>query len=243
MAAPPAKAAPLGAAETLVQGQGGEALPILYSFRRCPYAMRARLAIAASGLRCELREVALRDKPPALLEASPKGTVPVLVDRDGSVIDESLDIMLWALRRRDPGGWLRAEIGGLDDMLAVVEQCDGDFKRRLDRYKYPQRYGDVSGAAYRDAAVPWLASLDAMLESRLFLFGNRPALADMATAPFIRQFAHVDKEWFASQPWARLQNWLAGWMQSPLFSQIMLKFPPWKAGEPGRLFPPASPTA
>lgn len=220
--------------------RSGKPLPILYSFRRCPYAMRARLAIAASGLQCELREVVLRDKPAAMLAASPKGTVPVLVDCDGRVIAESLDIMLWALRQRDPDGWLTSQRGGLDDMLALVAQCDGDFKQQLDRYKYPQRYGNASGAPDRDLAVPWLESLDAMLQGQSFLFGDRPALADMATAPFIRQFAHVDMDWFASRPWSRLQDWLAAWMRSPLFDRVMHKYPQWVEGEPGRLFPPAS---
>ena len=211
--------------------------PVLYSFRRCPYAMRARLAVAASERPCELREVVLRDKPQALLTASPKATVPVLVDVDGQVIDQSLDIMFWALRQNDPHLWLAPQQGTPDAMLALIGECDGPFKHALDRYKYPQRYDDISGADYRDQAVPWLASLNERLETRDYLFGDRPALADMAIAPFVRQFAHTDKDWFLAQPWPGLTRWLQAWMQSDLFEQIMHKYPPWQEGMPGQAFP------
>ncbi|MDS1140430.1 glutathione S-transferase [Pusillimonas sp. SM2304] len=211
--------------------------PILYSFRRCPYAMRARLAVAASGVPCALREVVLRDKPQALLAASPKATVPVLVDTDGTVIDQSLDIMLWALRRHDPEAWLAPRQGSLDDMLALIDECDGPFKQQLDRYKYPQRYGDPDGREHRDQAVAWLVDLDARLAPSDFLFGSRAALADMAIAPFIRQFAHTDMAWFQAQPWPRLMQWLQRWMQGELFGRVMQKYPPWREGEPGEPFP------
>lgn len=211
--------------------------PILYSFRRCPYAMRARLAVAASGVPCELREVVLRDKPRALLAASPKATVPVLVDIDGTVIDQSLDIMIWALRRHDPDAWLAPQQGSLDAMLALIDECDGPFKQQLDRYKYPQRYGNGDGREDRDQAVAWLARLDARLEQSDFLFGNRTALADMAIAPFIRQFAHTDMAWFQAQPWPRLMQWLQRWMQGELFGRVMQKYPPWREGEAGESFP------
>lgn len=211
--------------------------PILYSFRRCPYAMRARLAVAASGVPCELREVVLRDKPQALLAASPKATVPVLVDIDGRVIDQSLDIMMWALRRHDPDAWLAPQQGSLDAMLALIDECDGPFKQQLDRYKYPQRYGNEDGRENRDQAVAWLVRLDARLEQSDFLFGNRAALADMAIAPFIRQFAHTDMAWFQAQPWPRLMQWLQGWMQGELFGRVMQKYPPWREGEAGESFP------
>ena len=214
----------------------GISLPILYSFRRCPYAMRARSAIAASGQACELREVVLKAKPQALLEASPKATVPVLVDQ-GNVIDQSLDIMLWALRRNDPDAWLAPEQGNLQAMLALVEECDGPFKYKLDRYKYPQRYQEANGRRFRDEAAIWLESLDARLADQAFLFGGRPALADMAIAPFVRQFAHVDWAWFQAQPWPRLQRWLSDWKESGLFQTIMAKFPPWQDGDPPTRFP------
>ncbi len=199
--------------------------------------MRARLAIAASGRRCELREVVLRDKPQALLAASPKATVPVLVDTDGKVIDQSLDIMLWALRHNDPHAWLAPQRGGLEDMLALIQACDGPFKHALDQYKYPQRYENVDGRAHRDQAAPWLASLDERLADAGFLFGGRAALADMAIAPFVRQFAHTDMEWFQAQPWPSLLRWLSAWMRSDLFGQIMHKYPPWREGSPGEPFP------
>ncbi|SEA03430.1 glutathione S-transferase [Variovorax sp. YR216] len=216
-----------------------QALPVLYSFRRCPYAMRARMAIAASGQRCELREVVLRDKPAELLAASPKGTVPVLVDPHGAVIDQSLDIMLWALRRHDPDGWLRPAQGTLDDMLALIAECDGAFKRHLDGYKYPERQPEAErdAALHREQGGVFLKSLDARLQSSRCLFGDNPALADIAIAPFVRQFAQVDATWFDAQPWPRLREWLAARLKAPVFARVMDKHPQWRAGQPGISFP------
>lgn len=212
-------------------------LPVLYSFRRCPYAMRARLALAESGQRCELREVVLRDKPAALISASPKGTVPVLVLPDGAVIDESVEIMLWALRRHDPHDWLAPESGGLDDMLALVEECDTGFKRDLDHYKYPERHGISDPAEPRARCARWLAQLDArLLRSSSRLFGRRTSLADAAIMPFVRQCAQVDRGWFDVQPWPALQAWLNDWMDSRLFEAIMVKHAPWE-GTQGVPFP------
>ena len=212
------------------------ALPVLYSFRRCPYAMRARLALAVSGEPYELREVVLRDKPAELLAASPKGTVPVLVLPDGTVIDQSLDVMLWALRRQDPESWLLPPRGALEDMLALVAGNDGDFKRDLDRYKYPHRYaeesaGDVQAFALRHRAqgAAWLAKLDGMLDEG-WLFGSRVSMADMALLPFVRQFAHTDAAWFAAQPWPRLQAWLAAFEAGARFQAMMKKHAPWQPG-------------
>lgn len=217
-----------------------EQIPVLYSFRRCPYAMRARLAIAVSGVRCELREVLLRDKPQALLDASPKGTVPVLVDVNGAVVEQSLDIMLWALRQDDPAGWLAPSQGGIDAMLALISECDGSFKGLLDRYKYPQRYNEPSGEPYRNEAALWLMQLNARLDASPCLFGSKRSLADMAIAPFVRQFAHTDLEWFNSQPWPRLQAWLEAWLDDRLFEQVMVKYPRWLDGSRGELFPSAT---
>lgn len=223
-------------------------LPILYSFRRCPYAMRARLAIAASGQRCQLREVILRDKPPALLQASPKGTVPVLVmgeEAGAHVIEQSLDIMLWALGRQDPLGWLQPQDGDLSSMCALIDQCDSLFKRNLDRYKYPQQHADATvpsidayALAHRDKGGAWLAGLEAQLH-RGFLFGARASLADMAILPFVRQYAHVDQTWFAAQPWPHLHTWLQDWMHSAHFAAIMPKFAPWREGDQPVWFPMA----
>lgn len=215
-------------------------VPIFYSFRRCPYAMRARLAIVVSGVECELREVVLRDKPQALLEVSPKATVPVLVDVDGTVIDQSLDIMLWALRHNDPLAWLSPGRGDAAAMLNLIAECDGPFKQQLDRYKYPQRYDLPSGNEHRDDAVPWLQQLDLRLQEEPFLFGNNAALADMAIAPFVRQFANTDRDWFGSQPWPQLQAWLDAWLATPLFDQVMHKYTRWPDGGRGERFPGAA---
>ena len=206
-------------------------LPILYSFRRCPFAMRARLALLASGTPCELREVVLRDKPVALREASPKATVPVLVDVDGAVIDESLSIMRWALARHDPQRWLAPSAGTLDDMLALVAQCDGDFKPHLDRYKYPNRYDGADALQHRTEAGAFLDALEMRLRVSRHLFGDAPALADMAIAPFVRQFAQVDPAWFAAAPWPLLQAWLSALTGSPTWATIMSKYAPWRPGD------------
>ena len=222
---------------------GLEPWPVLYSFRRCPYAMRARLAIAASGLRCELREVVLRDKPPELLAASPKGTVPVLVLAGGGVIDQSLDIMRWALGHNDPGAWLAPVNGSPAFQQALIAANDGLFKHHLDRYKYPHRYPDehcsqLAGFAHvhRDAAAGWLKALEPTLARHGWLSGPAATLADMAILPFVRQFAGTDPAWFDAAPWPGLKAWLAHWETGPLYQHIMQKFPPWQAGEPGVLF-------
>lgn len=212
------------------------ALPVLYSFRRCPYAMRARLALAVSGAQVEHREITLKNKPAEMLAASPKGTVPVLVLPGGDVIDESLDVMLWALRRSDPEQWLAPAQGSIDDMLALIAGNDGAFKRSLDRYKYPNRYaeesaGDAEAFAQQQRALggAWLQKLEGMLESG-WLFGPRASLADMALLPFVRQFAHTDPAWFTAQPWPRLQTWLAQFEASALYAGVMEKHAPWQAG-------------
>ncbi|NMM79728.1 glutathione S-transferase [Acidovorax sp. SRB_14] len=215
------------------------ALPVLYSFRRCPYAMRARLALAVSGQACELREVVLRDKPRGLLQASPQGTVPVLVLPDGQVLEHSLDIMLWALQAHDPLHWLNPSVGTLEAMLAQIADCDGPFKQALDRCKYPQRYPGADVAAARAQACAWLAALDAQLAGTGHLFGGHTALADAAIFPFVRQFAGIDAAWWSAQAWPHLQRWLERWVASPLFSQTMDKYGAWKDGTPGVRFPPS----
>ena len=211
--------------------------------------MRARLAIAASGQACELREVVLRNKPAALLAASPKGTVPVLVlpdstpggtpdgTPDGTVLEQSLDIMLWALRRHDPDQWLAPNGGSEAEMLALIAECDGPFKQALDRCKYPERHPDTSLEAQRSKASSWLVQLDARLVATGHLLGRHGTLADMAIAPFVRQFAAIDSGWWAAQPWPHLQAWLARWLASPLLEQCMQKYPAWQEGAPGVPFP------
>jgi glutathione S-transferase len=204
--------------------------PVLYSFRRCPYAMRARLALLASGTVCELREVALAHKPTALLHASPKGTVPVLVPTDGKVLEQSLDIMLWALQRSDPTGWLPRSAQALDQALALISQCDGDFKHHLDRYKYPNRYALPDGLQHRALGSSYLSQLDHLLQTQGRLAGPAWGLADAAIAPFVRQWAHTDPPWFASQPWPALQPWLSAFENSAEFAKTMVKLPPWQPG-------------
>jgi glutathione S-transferase len=212
-------------------------LSILYSFRRCPYAMRARLALLASGVRCELREVVLRDKPPELLAASPKGTVPVLITPDGQVIDQSLDIMLWALRQNDPAHWLPAEAATLEVGMALLARCDGEFKHHLDRYKYPQRYDGADKLSSRAAAAFFVADLEAKLVQNHYLFSSYSSIFDAGIVPFVRQFAHVNAVWFAAQPWPRVQAWLAAFEASDAFKRAMLLVPPWLPSVPATVFP------
>ncbi len=206
-------------------------LPILYSFRRCPYAMRARMAISVSEAQVELREVVLRNKPPELLEASAKATVPVLVLPDGAVIEESLDIMRWALGMNDPEGWL------FGDDTDLITQNDSPFKAALDRYKYPHRYGLETGLAHRAAGLIYLSQLERVLHTSPFLMGDTPRFADIAIFPFVRQFAATDREWFDGQPLARLQRWLSELTGSDLFTRIMQRYPRWLARDAPRLFP------
>ena len=214
-----------------------EALPVLYTFRRCPYAMRARLAIQVSQQFCQLREVVLRDKAPEFLAASPKGTVPVLVKSNGDVLEESLDLMDWALGERDPEGWLTPQIGTVEEMRQLILRNDTEFKTHLDRYKYPNRYEMADPVDARNAAMDFLNDLDRRLINHAYLFGDRIALADMAIAPFVRQFAQVDRTWFDSQPWKNLIRWLEAFLSSEPFIAIMNKYPKWHAGDPVVVFP------
>ncbi|NJK42154.1 MAG: glutathione S-transferase [Acaryochloridaceae cyanobacterium SU_2_1] len=201
--------------------------------------MRARMALWISNQVCELREVVLRQKPAELLALSAKGTVPVLVDPKGQVYQESLDIMLWALERHDPQGWLQPEAGTLAALLAWIEPWDHQFKFHLDRYKYAYRYEGVEAVTHRGEASTYLDQLNSQLQDSPYLFGNRICLADVAIAPFIRQFSQVDLTWFNSQPWLQVNAWLASILESTLFTQTMEKYPQWKSGTPGSLFPPS----
>lgn len=220
-----------------------ESLPILYSFRRCPYAMRARLAIAAAGLQVQLREVVLRNKPAHLLEISPKGTVPVLMVSEHTVIEQSIDIMYWALEQSDPEQLLpsnRVELVGL------IEANDGSFKTHLDRYKYPPRYteehnglsADAFAALHRQKGAQHLMDLEHRLAQHDFLLGSTLSMADLALAPFVRQFAHTDLDWFKTQDWPHLWQWLQRFLSSKRFAQIMHKYPPWQEHDQPTLFPP-----
>ncbi|MGU9850008.1 glutathione S-transferase [Pseudomonas koreensis] len=191
----------------------------LYSFRRCPYAMRARMALRYSGVPVEIVEVSLKAKPAEMLAISPKGTVPVL-DADGQVIDESLEIMRWALAQNDPDNWL---LGGDSRIAELIEANDQVFKVHLNRYKYAERYPQQPMEVYRAEGAVFLQRLDELLADRDYLLTEHPSLADIALLPFVRQFAHVDREWFAQTPYVRLQAWLPRFLESDLFTSIMKK--------------------
>ncbi|GAA0263332.1 glutathione S-transferase [Pseudomonas rhodesiae] len=192
---------------------------LLYSFRRCPYAMRARLALRYSGVAVRIVEVSLKAKPQEMLTLSPKGTVPVL-SVDGQVIDESLAIMQWALAQHDPDDWL---LGGDPAVLALIAENDGGFKNSLNRYKYAERYPEYPMEHYRAEGAVFLHTLEGLLAERAYLLAEHLSLADMALAPFVRQFAHVDRDWFVRAPYPRLQQWLDEFLQSPLFIGVMAK--------------------
>ncbi len=215
-------------------------LPILYSFRRCPYAMRARLAIQYAGQQVALREVVLKDKPAALLQASAKGTVPVLVLPDGSVVDESLDIMRWALGCQDPDDWLlNHNIAAQQTAFALIAENDGSFKQALDRYKYADRHPQQPAEAYREQGAHFLRRLEQRLHDHEFLTADQISIADTAIFPFVRQFAHVDKTWFdEARDYPQLQRWLHRLLESAAFNQVMTRYKAWD-GTRVDLFPPA----
>ena len=204
--------------------------PILYSFRRCPYAMRARLAIASSGIQVELREIVLRDKAPEFLETSPTATVPCLKVGE-RIVDESLHIMAWALGQNDPENLMQMPTEG----YSLMSTCDGTFKQALDRYKYPNRYPEIDPIENRDVASSFIHELEQRLDGNLF--GPDSKLADFAILPFIRQFAHVDFDWFSAQPWEKTKIWLQSFKDSARFAAIMGKYPKWANGDAPTYFP------
>ncbi|WP_283184346.1 glutathione S-transferase [Pseudomonas svalbardensis] len=195
----------------------------LYSFRRCPYAMRARMALRYSGVAVNIVEVSLKAKPAEMLALSSKGTVPVL-SVDGQVIDESLAIMHWALAQNDPQDWLLKDDPVGQQLIAeLIEENDQVFKVHLNRYKYAERYPEQPMVFYRAEGEVFLRRLDELLEGRDYLLAEHPSLADVALMPFVRQFAHVDREWFGQTPYRRLQDWLQRFVESELFIGIMAK--------------------
>ena len=212
-------------------------LPILYSFRRCPYAIRARHALASTGQQVTLREVVLRDKPACMLERSAKGTVPVLVMPTGEVIDESLDIMRWALHSSDPEGWMEPYKTQAEEVDALIARNDGEFKHHLDRYKYTNRYEGADSRQHRDAAERFLDELNERLVGQPFLFGAQMTLADAAILPFIRQFANADRSWFDATPYPHLHRWLSDYLESTQFQALMVKIPQWHSGDDEIVFP------
>jgi glutathione S-transferase len=200
-------------------------LPLLYSFRRCPYAIRARLALAQAGVAVQAVEVDLKHKPAALLAVSPRATVPVLVLSTGQVLTESLDIMRWALAQHDPARWLLSKQLARDESL--IKTTDTAFKYWLDRYKYAERHPGQTREHYRQQAVD---ALIAPLEHALntdgpWLGGAQAGLADAAIFPFVRQFAAVEPAWWASSPFPATQAWLQRWLDSALFAGVMRKLP------------------
>jgi len=206
-------------------------LPTLYSFRRCPYAMRARMVIAYSGIQVELREVMLKNKPAELLQASPKATVPVLILPNGTVLDESRDIIHWALTQHDPDSWLKHQNNTL------INTNDDSFKSALDHYKYAERFPEQCQAHYRSLGEVFLQTLESCLEQQDFLTGHDAAITDIAIFPFIRQFAHVDLAWFEAAPYPQLQRWLQHHLQSNLFISVMKKYPAWQPSNKITIFP------
>ncbi len=215
--------------------------PVLYSFRRCPYAMRARLALLASGVRCEIREIALSQKPESMLAISPKGTVPVLWVK-GQVLEESLDIMNWALSQGDPAHWQTHHLACHEEAVNLVKQCDQDFKINLDRYKYPNRYDLMDGSVHRELGAQYLFKLEERLRRFAHLMGPAWTWVDAAIAPFVRQFARTDRAWFNDQPWPALKNWLENFEQSPEFQLVMHKYKVWHQDAKPVAFPAASST-
>ncbi|MGB0894694.1 MAG: glutathione S-transferase [Parashewanella sp.] len=210
----------------------------LYSFRRCPYAIRARLAISAANITVTLREIELKNKPQVMLDHSPKGTVPVLVINNTAVIDESLQIIFWALETNDPNTLL----SGLNkEQLSATQKLintnDNDFKYWLDRYKYADRFPEQTEAFYFEQAQTFLVELENKLQQQNFLFTEQPTLADIAIFPFIRQFAFVDKAKFDRLSYPKLKQWLNYWLSSELFSSVMNKYQPWLDSKIEYLFP------
>lgn len=204
-------------------------LPCLYSFRRCPYAMRARLGLLFAEQQVELREVVLKNKPPQMLDISPKGTVPVLQLADGTVIEQSREIMLWVLEQNDPQNLLDKTV--FNEANALIDQNDNEFKYWLDRYKYADRHLEMTQEEYRQQGEVFLQRLDALLSKNSYLLGANIGVADIGIMPFVRQFARVDREVFYDLPYPNLQRWLKGWLQHPFFLQAMTKFKPWKEGD------------
>lgn len=207
----------------------------LYSFRRCPYAMRARLGILFAELQVELREITLKNKPPQMLAISPKGTVPVLQLTDGKVIAESREIMEWTLAQQDPQGLLDAKV--LHEANALIDKNDNDFKYWLDRYKYADRHTEMTQEEYRVQGEVFLQILEELLINKPYLLGDKVTIADIGIMPFVRQFAHVDRDVFYSLPYPNLQQWLQYWLVHPLFLQTMTKFQPWQEDDDIVVFP------
>ncbi|NRA59942.1 MAG: glutathione S-transferase [Psychrobium sp.] len=208
-------------------------LPILYSLRNCPFAMRARIAVYKSQYKVILRDIVLSNKPKEMLEASPKGTVPVLVltceaKNELTVIDESYDIMLWLLLQSDPNNLLHDHIdNALPEMQRLIAKFDQEFKTKLEQYKCAKRYQEDSLLARREACMPYLADLEQRLSDQDFFISSQESWADIAILPFIRQFARVERQWYLQAPYPKVRQWLNRYLQSKMFSKVMTKHPLW----------------
>ena len=199
--------------------------------------MRARLAVSSAGIQVELREILLRDKPGAFLQASPKGTVPVVELADGTVLEESRDVMQWALAQNDPDGWLDVQHRDPDRTAAFLDTLDGPFKTHLDRYKYASRFDPEAALEHREAGAAMLAEWDARLAAQPSLSGEKNGLLDFAALPFVRQFRIADPVWFDAQPWPHLHRWLQAFLESRRFASVMKKYAVWQEGDDAVTFP------
>ena len=205
--------------------------PILYSFRRCPYAMRARLALQTSGISVEIREIKLQNKPEDFLQSSPKGTVPVLILNSREILDESLDIIRWALKISDPKNWMAEGQLNQIEINKILTTLEHDFKQNLDKYKYPNRYTNVNKNLYRDKNLKFLNDLNDLLKKNKALNCSHLSIIDYAIFPFIRQFRNVDEHWFDSLDLAFLKKWLYQIIDSKQFSSIMKKYKLWEPNQ------------
>lgn len=205
--------------------------PVLYSFRRCPYCMRAHMALKNSAIKVELREVDLNDMPQEALAVSAKATVPLLVFSDGSFIDESWDIVKWAVAQNDPDNWSGENDEYLMDAEMLVETNDFSFKEDLDHYKYADRHPQQTEEEYRLACEEFIEELEDMLADHDYLLGNQLTLADIGVFPFIRQFSLVDKDWFEQSPYNNVKHWLTTIINTSLFQQVFVKHSLWKKGD------------
>lgn len=198
------------------------ALPVLYSYRRCPYAMRARMALFMAKINVEVREISFKNKPAEMLAASPKGTVPVLVLTNGKVLEESIDIVHWALT---------PQLCPLHQ--ALISQNDGEFKKYLDRYKYPSRFPqeNQNPVFWRTQALPFLEKLEELLAAHPYLNGEKLGVVDISIMPFVRQFSKVDEAWWQTTPFPHTQKWLKNMVEAPLFTSVMKKRATWQSGD------------
>ncbi|MCW8900271.1 MAG: glutathione S-transferase [Gammaproteobacteria bacterium] len=211
--------------------------PILYSLRQCPYAMRARISLLLAKQTVLLRDIVMKNIPSEMLAVSPKGTVPVLLFDDSSVIEESIDIMTWALKQNDPSNLLRShQPNDYQEMFELIKRNDNEFIEALNKYKAAARYHDAAESTYRRQCEPFITYLEECLTRHDYLIGATPSLADYAILPFIRQFSRVDRKWYLQAPYPKLQHWLEQHYQNPIFSKAMTKYPQWLDNKESILF-------